>query len=464
METQAFFEKIQDRIIEEILNAKSSIHIAVAWFTDNDIFDAIYKKAKEGVRVELMIANDSINRNSGIQYHLISDIGGLFLMVGDIKKNESLMHNKFCVIDNKNIITGSYNWSKKAQKNSENITIVSDADELASQFIKEFNKLVEKYSIHSVGDVDILTIIKRLNILKEMIEIKDKDDIDSQISKFINIINKLQYNNNLYEIVNFIKNGNYDIALNKIDTFIDLYTSITIYNDPEISELNLELKSLEIQVGVLEEEKVEIEKLLHTYNHRHNIEVGEIIRQILLLRRELLKKQAFNDKEKEQKYEEAKQDYENFEQDYNDSKEMNICDVTEAEKLEIKAIFRACCKICHPDVVSEEFKQDANAIFIKLKNSYDKNDISSLKSLYENLKSGKFTLSSSQKIKINQLLNRVVILRGKVKELSVIIYNLMSSEAYRTIISIENWDDHFKDLKIQLFEELNRLKNYKIEK
>jgi len=47
METQAFFEKIQDRIIEEILKAKSSIHIAVAWFTDNDIFNAIYKKLQK---------------------------------------------------------------------------------------------------------------------------------------------------------------------------------------------------------------------------------------------------------------------------------------------------------------------------------------------------------------------------------------------------------------------------------
>jgi len=36
------------------------------------------------------------------------------------------MHNKFCVIDSKTVVTGSYNWTKKAQSNYENITIIKD--------------------------------------------------------------------------------------------------------------------------------------------------------------------------------------------------------------------------------------------------------------------------------------------------------------------------------------------------
>ena len=50
------------------------------------------------------------------------------------------MHHKFCVIDLKKVIHGSYNWTTKAQYNNETITI-SEGRYLAEKFAKEFIKI-----------------------------------------------------------------------------------------------------------------------------------------------------------------------------------------------------------------------------------------------------------------------------------------------------------------------------------
>ncbi|UZJ63204.1 phospholipase D-like domain-containing protein [Sphingobacterium sp. KU25419] len=54
-----------------------------------------------------------------------------------------IMHNKFCVIDLKTVIHGSYNYTNKANFNNESISIETSrqiAEQYASQFIKLYNE------------------------------------------------------------------------------------------------------------------------------------------------------------------------------------------------------------------------------------------------------------------------------------------------------------------------------------
>ena len=51
------------------------------------------------------------------------------------------MHDKFCVIDNQKVITGSYNWSDNAEnRNDENAAVMHD-DARASDYSVEFRRL-----------------------------------------------------------------------------------------------------------------------------------------------------------------------------------------------------------------------------------------------------------------------------------------------------------------------------------
>jgi phosphatidylserine/phosphatidylglycerophosphate/cardiolipin synthase-like enzyme len=54
--------------------------------------------------------------------------------------NKYVLHHKVFIIDDKTVITGSFNFSASAQDgNDENVVIITDPD-LAAQYIAEFNR------------------------------------------------------------------------------------------------------------------------------------------------------------------------------------------------------------------------------------------------------------------------------------------------------------------------------------
>lgn len=143
MQTEAIFENIASRIQQEIQKSQKSIYIAVAWFTNKNIFDKLIVKASEGCSIHIIISNDEINNNSSIDFDLLKKHNGNVYKIGN--GDTDMMHNKFCVIDYNTVITGSYNWSYKAETNFENIVINYNDTSLADQYIKEFIQIRKKY-------------------------------------------------------------------------------------------------------------------------------------------------------------------------------------------------------------------------------------------------------------------------------------------------------------------------------
>lgn len=129
------FENIQDKIISEIRNAKYTIWVAVAWFTDTVLFNELITKQNEGLNIQVIVLNDS--KNSQIKFedyfetHRINTFGAF---------DNNIFHDKFCIIDLKTVIHGSYNWSKKAQYNKEDIATVRSF-EFAEKYADRFKEL-----------------------------------------------------------------------------------------------------------------------------------------------------------------------------------------------------------------------------------------------------------------------------------------------------------------------------------
>lgn len=139
--TEVIFEDIEQRIIREIKDAHYAIFVSVAWFTNKKLFNALLEKAKSNCYVSIIIQLDEINSQSGIDYSQI-EIGRSECF--KISKDAELLHDKFCVIDFKKVITGSYNWTYKAAHNSENILILDDPT-VATQYISRFEQQKSKY-------------------------------------------------------------------------------------------------------------------------------------------------------------------------------------------------------------------------------------------------------------------------------------------------------------------------------
>jgi hypothetical protein len=236
----------------------------------------------------------------------------------------------------------------------------------------------------------------------------------------------------------------------EINIMVDI--KITTWTDHVLESNKKELQDLEIQLNELNIQKGELEKLLADFQHRHTIELGDIISEILSLRRNKYK-------ENEEKFAEASRDYENYSSQYKIEKEKKIFNLTKEQEQELKKKYRKAAVICHPDKVSEEFKADAERIFDELKQATDNNDLAKVVQILESLEAGNFFKASSETISDREKLEtQIVKVKGLIQNLEAEITSIKQSKTYQTINSIDDWDDYFTKTKIKLSLELDSMR------
>lgn len=130
------FEDIQQQIIEEIRAAKYTIWIAMAWFTNKVLFDELVEKKRQGINVQVVIDDNQKNREADFK---LEDHFETY-RVSIQSRYPNIMHNKFCVIDLRKVIHGTFNWTNAANFNKETISI-DDNSATARTFADEFLKL-----------------------------------------------------------------------------------------------------------------------------------------------------------------------------------------------------------------------------------------------------------------------------------------------------------------------------------
>ncbi len=192
------------------------------------------------------------------------------------------------------------------------------------------------------------------------------------------------------------------------------------------------------------------EKLIHEFGIRHNRELGELILKILKFRKAKAKGTP--------KETEAEEDYKNYSEEFEISKNEKIAKLTEEELIEIKKKYRKASKLCHPDVMSEEQKEMADKLFTELNAAYERNDLEKVKEILENLEKGNFFVSKSDAINEKQLMKtEIEKLKIRIKELQQELQLMKESDAYKTIIGIDDWDKYFVTIKEKLLLQVKEL-------
>jgi phosphatidylserine/phosphatidylglycerophosphate/cardiolipin synthase-like enzyme len=151
---EVHFDKIHNQIINHISQAEVDLKICVAWFTDVDIYNSILEVQKKGVLVYVIIANHEFNKKSKVDFKELLNNKGNVGYIGNLNDDVSdkLMHNKFCIIDNDIVITGSYNWTFKARMNDENIIVIKNQPTVISKFAEKFESIKPKYGFTIKGN------------------------------------------------------------------------------------------------------------------------------------------------------------------------------------------------------------------------------------------------------------------------------------------------------------------------
>lgn len=141
---EAYFTSIGNNIINELNKAQSTVHVAMAWFTNDALFESLLDCVKRGVKVELILLDDVINWQPYAPdfSQLIKEKAFVYIA----KRTIGFMHHKFCIIDNSLTITGSYNWTYYAEtRNIENV-IITDDNIIAKYYEQEFVRLKSNLS------------------------------------------------------------------------------------------------------------------------------------------------------------------------------------------------------------------------------------------------------------------------------------------------------------------------------
>jgi hypothetical protein len=142
------FGGIQDLIISKINSAQSKIDVAMYAFTNEELAFALVRANNRGIETRVILDGRFIENEFSKDEFLYDRGIRLKVNVNNIPGTEinyGRMHHKFAIIDDKVVITGSYNWTSSAEKNNyENLLIFPDSRALVRIYEKEFKKLWER--------------------------------------------------------------------------------------------------------------------------------------------------------------------------------------------------------------------------------------------------------------------------------------------------------------------------------
>lgn len=134
---ESHFRDIEFQILKNIRSASNRLLIAVAWITNKKIIDQLIER--RNLDIEIIVDESPFNRANERLLELKKH-GINITYIKDLTKKSYIMHNKFCVIDNAILITGSFNWTENARSNDENIVIIEDI-QLARSYSQEFRRI-----------------------------------------------------------------------------------------------------------------------------------------------------------------------------------------------------------------------------------------------------------------------------------------------------------------------------------
>jgi len=153
------FNNISRKINDQLRDAKGSILVAVAWMGQSSLREILISKAKSGVPVYVIVSAHGFNEQDASGLADLAENGVHLYSWGESEDTNSrpLMHNKYCVVDNQTVITGSFNWTRKADINKENIAVIHGRN-VASKYTNDFHELLQQSVNFTTGQIDPVTI------------------------------------------------------------------------------------------------------------------------------------------------------------------------------------------------------------------------------------------------------------------------------------------------------------------
>lgn len=129
-------EHCLNAILNQIKLSLNKIEICLFTISDDRISEALAYKHKQGVVVKIITDNDKL-------YDKGSDIDKLAAAGIPIKVDvtDNHMHHKFALFDGNRTLTGSYNWTRSAERYNHENVLITESTGVMKAFKREFDDL-----------------------------------------------------------------------------------------------------------------------------------------------------------------------------------------------------------------------------------------------------------------------------------------------------------------------------------
>ena len=136
---QIFFspeDEVMSRIIPIVRGAQSNVRFLAFSFTDQPLAQAMTDRASRGVDVSGVFEKVGSETES-------AQLRSLYCANLPVRQdgNPRFLHDKLIVVDNRYVITGSFNFSANATESNDENVIIIDSREIANLYMQEFGRI-----------------------------------------------------------------------------------------------------------------------------------------------------------------------------------------------------------------------------------------------------------------------------------------------------------------------------------
>lgn len=362
------------------------------------------------------------------------------------------------------------------------------------------------------------TPIKRLEIIKNAIELEDDDIILSQLAR----LRIEAFDDELLSIVTALENQNYTAAMAAITAWLQSQRAMTQWRDPQVAASKLELKALEERLRDLIDRRNARVQQLDEFNDLYFSRLGPLMSQILQLRKTLaelnLRRQQAEARRREEDYrrcqqymsqavdvlstltqrwrelpadsvqaaetrkllqqqsdlianllaeaqelergltreeeeeparqarDEANEEYEKYREQHHDA-EVRMRKgkaLSEEDQNELKRLWRQASKLCHPDLVADDLKDEANTMMVQLNQAKQRGDVKAIRSLVARLQQGFEPIMASDRLNdLERIRKKMAQVREQIDTLVSELAELEKEESWLLVSTLNNMESYF---------------------
>ncbi len=125
---------LETLLLDNLALAEHSIDIAIYKFNADQVATVLAQAVQQGVKVRIVTDTDNADTTA------LHDLQTLGVPVVE-DDDQALMHNKFAVLDQRWVLTGSANWTDSGLQEQDNNLLVLDSPALAANYSAEFEEM-----------------------------------------------------------------------------------------------------------------------------------------------------------------------------------------------------------------------------------------------------------------------------------------------------------------------------------